>query len=300
MNLKQLEVFIAVAETGSFSKGADATFITQSTVSQHISALEKEFGLRLLDRTGKGALLTEGGKLLLQHAQQLLANTRSLVQAMNRFKGIEHSNLTIGGSNIPGDYILPDALPALISRFPSLAVTVLHGDSREILDKLDKEEIELGVIGTWFDNDDILFTPLGQDHVRLVVGKQHRWQKRKAVDPEELQEEKYVLREPGSGTGKTIREALSLAGINISTFNVKACLGSNESIKKAVINGLGISFIPEISMKKEMERGELFPLDIKGVDFSRHLYLVQRAGRQLSPAAAAFAEVICGMYGLDK
>ena len=91
-----------------------------------------------------------------------------------------------------------------------------------------------------------------------------------------------------------------MAGINISTFNVKACLGSNEAIKKAVINGLGISFIPEISMKKEMERGELFPLDIKGVDFSRHLYLVQRAGRQLSPAAAAFAEVICGMYGLDK
>ena len=197
MNLKQLEVFIAVAETGSFSKGADATFITQSTVSQHISALEKEFGLRLLDRTGKGALLTEGGKLLLQHAQQLLANTRSLAQAMNRFKGIEHSNLTIGGSNIPGDYILPDALPAMISRFPSLAVTVLHGDSREILDKLDKEEIELGVIGTWFDNDDILFTPLGQDHVRLVVGKQHRWQKRKAVDPEELQEEKYVLARAG-------------------------------------------------------------------------------------------------------
>lgn len=300
MNLKQLEVFIAVAETGSFSKGAEKTFITQSTVSQHISALEKEFDLKLLDRTGKGALLTEGGKILLRHAQQLFISTTGLVQAMNQFKGIESATLTIGGSNIPGDYMLPDVLPVMINRFPSLAITVLHGDSRDVLDKLGREEIELGVIGTWFDDNDIFFTRLGHDHVRLVVGKQHRWQKRKAVDPEELQEETYVLREPGSGTGKTIREALSLAGIDMPSFTVKAHLGSNEAIKKAVINGLGISFISEISMKKEMERGELFPLAINGVDLSRHLYLVQRAGRQLSPAAAAFAEVICKMYGSDK
>ena len=133
--------------------------------------------------------------------------------------------------------MLPDALPVMINRFPNLAITVLHGDSREIVDKLGKEEIELGVIGTWFDNDGIHFTPLGHDHVRLVVGKQHRWQKRKVVDPKELQEEKYVLREPGSGTGKTIREALSLAGINISSFNVKAYLGSNEAIKKQSLTG---------------------------------------------------------------
>ena len=101
MNLKQLEIFLAVAETGSFSRGAEATFITQSTVSQHISSLESDFGVRLLDRTGKGALLTEGGKVLFHHARQVVTDIEAINQAMRRFKGVEDTDLRIGGSNIP-------------------------------------------------------------------------------------------------------------------------------------------------------------------------------------------------------
>src|SRR6266567_3881682 len=93
LNLKQLEVFIKVAESGSFSKGAEATFITQSTVSQHILALENEFGLKLLDRTGKGALLTEGGKLLLDRARRLVDYAREIPLALGRFKGVEEATL---------------------------------------------------------------------------------------------------------------------------------------------------------------------------------------------------------------
>src|SRR5665647_55572 len=122
MNLKQLEVFIKVAECGSFSRGAEATFITQSTVSQHISALESEFGLKLLDRTGKGALLTEGGKLLLDRARRLVDYSREIPIALGRFKGIEEAALQIAGSGIPGEYMIPAALPLLISRFPGITL----------------------------------------------------------------------------------------------------------------------------------------------------------------------------------
>jgi len=297
VNLKQLEVFLAVAESSSFSRGAEATYITQSTVSQHISALEIEFGVKLFDRTGKGALLTEGGKILRQHAQQLIADSRHLATAMNQFKGIEHTSLIVGGSTIPGDYMLPEVFPLLLSRFPSLTVTVLQGDSRDILGKLGREEIEVGVVGSWFADEGFLFTPLGSDEIRLVVDRRHRWNRRTEINPEELQEETYVLREAGSGTGKTVKEALSWAGINLAALKVNAYLGSNEAIKHAVAAGLGVSFISEISMRKELERGELAVLGIKGLNISRHFYLVQRAGRELSPAAGAFAGIMAEMYG---
>ena len=299
MNLKQLEVFLAVAESGSFSKGADATFITQSTVSQHISALETEFGVKLLDRTGKGALLTEGGKVLLQHAHQVLADARLITTAMNRFKGVEHTTLTIGGSNIPSDHMLPEALALLLHRFPTLTVTMLQGDSQDILRKLSREEIEIGIVGNRFEEEGFIFTPIGHDEIRLVVDRHHRWKGRAAINIEELQEENYILREPGSGTGKTVKETLSKAGIDVATLQVKAYLGSNEAIKHAVASGLGASFISRISMKREIARKELAALRINGVDMSRSFYMAQRAGRELSPTACAFAETMLEIYGLQ-
>src|ERR1039457_4229742 len=123
MNLKQLKVFLAVADNGSFSKGAEASFITQSTVSQHISALEAEFGVRLLDRTGKGVLLTEGGRVLLQHARGLLSEMHAIEQVMLRFKGVEEAALTVECSNIPGVYMIPAVLNRLLQRHPGLVIT---------------------------------------------------------------------------------------------------------------------------------------------------------------------------------
>jgi DNA-binding transcriptional LysR family regulator len=292
MNLKQLEIFLAVAETGSFSRGAEATFITQSTVSQHISSLESDFGIRLLDRTGKGALLTEGGKVLFHHAQQVIADVQAINQAIQRFKGIEDTDLKIGGSNIPANYMIPELLPILLERFPKLRLTLIQGDSRDILEKLGREEIELGVVGSMFDDDEFDFAPLGRDEISLVVNRRHPWNSKNSVELAELINEPLVLREPGSGTDKTVTEALVKAGVSPQELKVTAYLGSNESVKQAVINGLGVSFVSEISVRKELERQELAVVKVKGLKISRHFYLASRAGRELSPAARAFAKVI--------
>ncbi len=292
MNLKQLEIFLAVAETGSFSRGAEATFITQSTVSQHISSLENDFGVKLLDRTGRGALLTEGGKVLFQHARQVIADVQAINRAMRRFKGVEDVELRIGGSNIPANYMIPELLPVLIERFPTLRLTLIQGDSRDILDKLAREEVELGVVGSRFDEEGFAFTPLGRDEISLVVNRSHPWRGRKWVELAELAGAPLVLREPGSGTGKTVADALAEAGISPRELKVTAYLGSNEAVKNAVMSGLGISFVSELSVKGELEREELAIVPVKGLRISRHFYLASRAGRELSPAAKAFAKVI--------
>jgi DNA-binding transcriptional LysR family regulator len=297
MNLKQLEVFLAVAESGSFSRGAEATFITQSTVSQHISALEQELGIRLLDRTGKGAMLTEGGKILLTHARRIVAEMRGIPPAINRFKGLEDVSLTVGASNIPGDYMIPEALPNLLKRFPRLAITVLQGDSRDVLDKIVREEVEIGVVGSRFSDDLYTFTPLGRDRIIPVAGKGHPLYGRGEVTPKELAGQPIISRERGSGTGKTVNDALSAMGIDPDALTVRVILGSNEGVKHAVASGIGISFISELSVRNELERGELFAFKIPGLEITRQFYLACRAGRELSPAATAFAGAMVEIYG---
>ncbi len=297
MNLKQLEVFLAVAESGSFSRGAEATFITQSTVSQHISALESECGVKLLDRTGKGAMLTEAGKLLLHHARVLLNDARETKLAMDRFKGLEQANLRIGGSTIPGDYMIPAALPLLLRRFPGLSITLLQGDSHDILAKLAKDDIELGIVGSNFDEHNFDFTLLGKDELRLIASWNHRWCGKKTITLAELSEEPYITREPGSGTGKTINDALEKIGLNPGKLRIAACLGSNEAVKHAVNAGLGVSFVSAVSVRRELERNELIDVRISGLRISRHFYLASRAGAELSPAAKAFSSVMQEIYG---
>lgn len=297
MNIKQLEVFLAVAESGSFSKGANATFITQSTVSQHIFALEREFDLRLFDRTGKGAILTEAGKLLAEHARRILAGMHEASGAMRRFRGGEEVTLRIGGSNIPADYMIPAALPLLLQRLPGVTTIVSQGDSRGVLDKLLREEVELCVVGSRFPMEGVDYTPLGTDMIRLVVGTSHPWWGRSSVTVAELAEETLIMRESGSGTGKSVLESLELAGVEPARLKARAVLGSNEAVKRAVMEGIGVAFVSELSLRQELERGVVAVVGLQGVEIVRRFYLASRAGRTLSPAAREFAAVMAQLYG---
>jgi DNA-binding transcriptional LysR family regulator len=296
MNLKQLEVFIKVAETGSFSKGAEAAFITQSTVSQHISALESEFGLKLLDRTGKGALPTEGGKILLERARKLVEYAKEIPVALARFKGIEEAELTIAGSSIPGEYMIPAALPVLIGRFPGVTIVLLQGDSRDVLGKLLAEEIEFGVVGGRFEEESLHFTPLAQDELVLIAPAGHRWARMSRITKEELLAEPFVLRETGSGTGRAVAKALRQAGIDPAKLKVAVHLGSNEAVKRAVMAGIGVSYVSALSVQRELEQGVLIQVPVAEVEIKREFFLVERRGRELSPAAVAFKEIMMEMY----
>jgi DNA-binding transcriptional LysR family regulator len=296
LNIKQLEVFVAVAESGSFSRGAEATFITQSTVSQHISSLEKELGVKLLHRTAKGALLTEGGKILLLHARRVISETRNIQVVINRFKGLEDVSLSVAASNIPGNYMIPEALPVLRQRFPRLSITVLQGDSSDVLGMVAREEVELGIVGSRSADESFVFTPVGCDRIILAVGRSHPWADRESAAIEELPGQEFVFREKGSGTGKTVTDALAAAGIEQKRLKVLASLGSNEGVKHAVALGTGISFLPELSVRQELRRGELREVAVEGLEITRQFYLTSLSGRELSPAAAAFSGVMLEIY----
>lgn len=292
MNIKQLEVFVAIADTGSFSKGAETACITQSTVSQHIAALEDNCGVRLFDRTGRGAIPTEAGKILLAHARQVLKALHETQQAILNFRRADGVELSVGGSTIPGTYLLPNAIAALRKSYPGIIVKADIGDSNEILAKLLAEQIEIGIVGT--TADDKLFTaaPLGQDEILLVARKGHPWCERAGITAEELLQEPLIVRGKGSGTNDVVVAELKKHGIKTSDLTVSATLSSSEAIKQAILADCGVGFISELAVRQELQQGELVSIKLQGITINRSFSLVHRKGRALSPAAAAFYSIL--------
>src|SRR6202158_2765253 len=147
MDLRQLEIFVKVAELKSFSKAAEALFLTQPTVSEHIRTLEQELGVRLLDRLGRGAEATAAGRLLLSHATRMLQLQREALQAMDSFQGRLAGELHVAASTIPGEYVLPALIGRFKEKFPDIAITLLIGDSRAVVDWVVDGRAEVAVVG---------------------------------------------------------------------------------------------------------------------------------------------------------
>jgi DNA-binding transcriptional LysR family regulator len=291
MNLHQIELFISVAETGSFSKTAEAAFLNQSTISQHIAALEDELNTNLLDRTPKGALLTAHGEIFLRHARRIILERDNLYQAMSSFRGLQNAQLTIGASNIPANYLVPNLLQHLAKDYPGISLTMVSGDSQEILDSLADAEIELAIVGSRFDHKGINYQPLANDTLALIVGPKHPWKDRKNISIDELAGERFIVREKGSGSGKAIDVCLRSAGFDPGKIRIAARLGSSEAVNQAVISGFGCAFVSDLSIRHLTSEMKIHKVAVKGLKVERQFWLATMKGRTLSPAA----EVFCGI-----
>jgi len=299
MTLRQLELFVAVAETKSFSRGAEMIALTQSTVSQHIAALERETNTRLLDRTSKGIFLTAGGEVFLQHARRVLAERDVMKQAMSGLHGLEKTTLNLGASNIPANYLIPCFLPVLKNKYPGISLTLRIGDSKEVLDELKSGQLELGIVGGRVDDDIYSYKPLFKDQLVMIVGPGHSLKERRSITVEELDEQDFIVREDGSGTYQALQKAFLSAGIDPESFNVIARLGSNEAVRRAVAAGLGCAFVSDLSIQNNLHHGELFKIDVDGLSIERQLWLVKLRERTASPAAIAFSELLQGSAVLN-
>jgi DNA-binding transcriptional LysR family regulator len=283
---------VTIATTGSFSKGAEAACITQSTASQHIAALEEDCGVRLLDRTGRGAVPTEAGKIMLAHARQVIKALKETEQAMLQFCQADGVELCVGGSTIPGTYLLPKVIAALRMSDPGIRIKVDIGDSSEILARLGDESIEICIVGTAPDDKRFSAETLGHDEILLVAWQGHRWCGCDGVQLDELLKEPVIMREKGSGTSDAVAGALRQQGVSLDDLVACVTLPGSEAVKQAALEECGVAFISEMAVRGELKRGELVAINLSGVSITRSFSLVQRKGRTLSPAATAFAAML--------
>ena len=296
MTLRQLELFVAVAETGSFSRGGEQLSLTQSTVSQHIAAIEEEFGTRLLDRISKGVVLTAGGKVFLHQARMILNDVEQLQRAMNRFHGIDKATLDLGASNIPANYLIPKLLPLLQQRYPGISLNVRMGDTQQILDDIRCQRVELGLVGGRIEDDLYRYTPIMSDELVLIVGATHPLRKAGVINLQQVLEQKLVVREQGSGTWQSLNNALLRAGCDPQSLDVLARLGSNEAVRRAVAAGYGCAFVSDLSVRESIERGELYRIDVDGLQIIRQLWLAEMRERTSSPAAQAVKQMVVDTF----
>lgn len=297
MNLRQLEVFLSVVEQGSFSSAARDSGLTQSTVSQHIASLEQELGVKVLERSRNGVRVTEAGKILLKHARHVAGELRATQEAIRRYQGEEECSLRIGVSTVPGGYLVPPVLAKLCERHPKLHAVLYQGDSQVTADRIASREVEAGVVGSRFEERGFAYTPIGLDRIGLVAPTGHPWTRRDSIGVRDLVECPLIMREPGSGTGRTVIQALERAGIVTGELHVRARVEGIEAVKASVMAGLGLSFLSEIVVRREVEHGDMVVLPVEDLDISRPFYLARRSGRALSPIVGAFWEMMIEEYG---
>jgi DNA-binding transcriptional LysR family regulator len=288
VDLRQLEIFVKVAELGSFSRAAEALYLTQPTVSEHIRTLEDELGVRLLDRLGRGAAVTKAGELLLSYAKRMLALQREARQAMDSFQGRLSGELLVGASTIPGEYVLPAMIGRFKEKYPDISVTLLIGDSQAVIDWVADGRVELGVVGGRLSHRGVEYRELMPDEVVVVVPASHPWNGRKQVGLEELKAEPLLLRERGSGTRAALEAALAAADLDLHSFRVVGEMGSTQAIKQAVKAGVGISVVSKRAVEDECRAGLLWCVRVKDLKVTRAFYLATHKERSRSPLAEAF------------
>jgi len=288
VDLRRLEVFVKVAELGSFSRAAETLFLTQPTVSEHVRALEDELGVQLLDRLGRGATPTRAGTLLLGYAQRLLALSREAAQAIAHFQGRVSGELVVGGSTIPGEYVLPALIGAFRGKHPDVSVSLRIGSSGEVQAWVEEGRVELGVVGAPPTARVLEGRRLMADELVVVVPPEHAWATRQAVSLEDLRGEPMIVRERGSGSREAFERALEGAGLGLAAFRVVGEIDSTQAIKQAVRAGVGVSIISRRAVEDECRARLLVCVKLGDLSISRAFHLVTHRDRSRSPLAQAF------------
>lgn len=277
-----------MAELRSFSKAAQALFLTQPTVSEHIRALEDEVGTRLLDRLGRGAAPTKAGELLLGYARRILQLHREARQALELFQGRISGELVAGASTIPGEYILPAVIGRFKEKYPEISISLLIGDTQQVLEWVREGKVEVGMVGARIPQPVLEYKELMPDELVVVVSSDHPWRGRKTVTLEEVQGEPLIVRERGSGSRHALERALGEVGVDLMAFRVVGEMGSTQAIKQAVRAGVGISLISKRAVELECRADLVWCVKVKDLSFARSFYLVTHRDRSRSPLAEAF------------
>jgi DNA-binding transcriptional LysR family regulator len=258
-------------------------------VSSHIRDLEDHFKCPLIDRLSRESAPTAAGRLLYGYARRMLALRDETEAALAQHQGGMQGTLVIGGSTIPGGYLLPRIIGKFRSRYPEIRPSLIIADSQRIVAGVLEGTIELGVVGAESREKLILQERLVDDRLHLIVPAGHPWSGLKTISLEKLLSAPFIVRERGSGTLESIQESLGRQGRSIEELNIVAEMGSTEAVRQGIKDGIGVSILSALAVAEDLESGALKALSVDGLVLTRGLYLTRHRQRSLSPLPAAFA-----------
>ena len=292
-DLRQLEIFKNIVDLKSFSKAAKVVFLAQASVSERIATLEEMVGVRLLDRLGREVTPTKAGELLYKHAVLLLDMKKTACLEMQEFMGVKRGDIRLGGSTIPGEYILPKILGLFCREHPMISVNLSVADSVSIETSVLSGSLELGVIGTKTTKKSLICQELWADELVLAIPAQHQWAGREAVSVEALLEAPFIFRERGSGTFKIFDKYLRTKGTRgLNALKAVARFGTSTAVKEGIKAGLGISILSSRALETELASGVLKTLKVQNLPMGRSFYLIRDKRRVTSPLCGALCDFL--------
>ena len=291
----QLNVFVTAVETLSFTKTAKRLHLTQSSVSQHIKALESQLGVELFLRQGRTLAVTDAGNVLLPMAREIVEGSIRAAERMELIKKQVHGHLIVGCNAASGKYVLPILCAKFHKQYPMVRITCQVLPQDLTLSRLAEGDAHFAFTDAWgFDPGSAEFRLYLREPLVLIVPQGHRWLDRGEIDPEELNEERFIMREPNSGPYVTVERALAELGIDIQKLDVLLETGASEAIALAVQQGLGVGFVSKMIVKR-ICRGRVGQVQVRGLDIQQSIYFARQIVRPPSGAQAAFWEFICGL-----
>lgn len=303
MNLKQLEAFVSVAEEGSFSKAAKALFLTQPTVSAHISSLETELGVRLFIRNTKEVNLSEDGQTLYGYAKQMIVVEKKIEAVFDRTRKESSHCIHIAASSVPSQYLLPQILACFSEKYPKEQFKIMETDSAKVVEQVVNGNVDIGFTGTVLEKKYCQYIPFYQDELVVITPNSERFRKLHEIDgegacPEKewIKSEPLILREEGSGTRKEAEKILRRMGVNIDNLNIVASMENQETIKRSVSRGVGVSIISRLAAEEEINDGKVLSFSLNGEAGKRDINVVYNKNFQLSSVAENFLRVVNRVY----
>lgn len=302
MNLKQLEAFVQVAEGGSFSKAAKELFLTQPTISAHIAALEKELNVRLFVRNTKEVSMSDDGRELYQYARQIIDLQKKIEERFEAGKDGGKHLITIAASTIPAQYLLPKVLIQFNEKYPQEQFKILETDSSKVVTQIVDHVADVGFTGTVLEKKHCRYIPFYKDELVIITPnteKYRKLQEESVGNIKWIMEEHIIMREEGSGTRKEAQKQLKHAGIATDDLNIIASIENQETIKKSVKQGMGISVLSKLATADEVEAGFMLAFPIPKADKGRDINLIYNKNYQLSRSAERFIKVVKEVYQID-
>lgn len=300
MNLYHLRVFMTVAEHEHITRASEELYLSQPAVTKIVQNLEQEIGQKLVERQGRRIALTYAGQVLRTYARRMFSLEREMEEALAALSDIETGEVTLAANPTMGIYLLPSIVASFRARYPCVKINLEILKSREIVDDTLEWRLDFGLVE--LDPSELPigleYETIAYDELILVVAPRHPWSELSSIKPEELRDGVLILREAGSGHRESIEHAFTHLGFSLSPL---LTVPDSEVIKQMAVKGVGATIIPAMSVRRELEAGELLRIPIVGLEMRPRLSMVWREDKQFSPAAQAFRDLlrreICSMDG---
>ncbi len=293
-----LKVFLTVAKMNSFTKAAEVVNLSQPAVTHQIKNLESLLKAKLFKREQNRIELTNAGKVFLRYSEEINLLYQKAIWEIHEISNQMAGDIQLGAALIMGKYLLPRIFGNFKKKYPKVNLSMLVGNSKEVLEFLEKGVVELAIVSEPIPTKNVIAFPFYRDHLTIVVHPSHPWCKKETITMDELREEDFISREIGSGTREFFRKSLGLP-CKWEDLKPVMVLGSSEAVKMAVIGEMGFSILSRLAIRSEVDLGLLKEVRLKDVGMVRDFFVVYKSEESLSLPTLKLKEYLKSKADLD-